>query len=112
MQRLSQIMARRRQKARFSEVGELELLCALLDLALQRRIRILKSHGHAVELVAQHFEFVPGPDRNALGEVAATDPRRAVAKRLNRHDHSASKEQAREEREHKGCEEQRPGAQN
>src|SRR5439155_19210265 len=89
-----------------------ELLRAFLDFALERRIRILKSHGHAIELVAKHYQFIAGLDRNALGGVAAADPRGADAQRLNRHDHSAGKEQAGEKREHESAEEQRGGAQN
>ncbi len=112
MQRLPQIMARRRQKAGFGEVGKLELLRALLDFALERSIRILKPGSHAVELIAESLELIAGSDRDALGEIAAADPRGTVPQGLDRHDHSAGKEQAGENRKYESGKEQRRGTYN
>jgi len=51
MQRLAQIVARRRQEARLGEVGELELVGTLdHTLPSERRIGILQARAHAVEI--------------------------------------------------------------
>ena len=50
MQRLAQIVARRGEEARLGEVGEFELLGALIDLALERRIGVLKLGGQSIHI--------------------------------------------------------------
>ena len=53
MQRLAQVMACGREKAGLGQIGQFELVRALLDLALQRCIGALELLRHAVELLAQ-----------------------------------------------------------
>ena len=50
---------------------------ALLDLLFQAGIGFLQLARHVVELVGERLELVPGLDRDALGEIAAADARRA-----------------------------------
>jgi hypothetical protein len=64
---------------------------ALLDFAFECCVRFLKLGSHAVELIAQGFEFVAGGDRNALVEVAAADPHRTGTQCLYRDDHLSGK---------------------
>ena len=73
VQRLSQVMARRRQEPGFGLIGERKLMRAFLDLALEGRIRILKLGRHAVELLAERLELVTGVDRDSVGQIAAAD---------------------------------------
>ena len=62
MERLTQIMAGRSDKARLGLVGGFELAGALFDLAFQTGVGFLQPGGHGVELIAQRFEFVAGVD--------------------------------------------------
>ena len=73
MQRLSQIVAGRCEKSGFGEVGELQLMCAFVDLALECRVGLLQLRSHAVELIAQRFELVAGRNRDAMTERAGAD---------------------------------------
>ena len=74
MQRLAQVVARRSQKARLGEIGELQLLRSLLDLALQRGMGLLQSRRHVVELIAQRLKLVAGLDIDPVIEGAGPDP--------------------------------------
>ena len=67
---------------------------ALLDLLFQVGVGFLEPSAHVVELVGEAFQFVAGLDRDALREIAAADPRRAGAQRLDRHHHAARQEHA------------------
>ena len=62
MQRLTQIVARRSDKARLGLVGGFELAGALFDLAFQAGVGFLQPGGHAVELIAERLELVAGID--------------------------------------------------
>ena len=55
VQRLAQVVACRRQEARLGQVGLVELLRALLHLALQRGVGALQLGCHVVELVPQRL---------------------------------------------------------
>jgi hypothetical protein len=65
---------------------------------------------HAVELIGERFEFVPGSNGYALSEVTAADARRTGAQGLNRNHHPARKKEAGEESEGETRQQQRPGA--
>ena len=80
------------------------------DLALEAGIGVRKPAGHVVELVGERLELVAGLDRDALRQVAAADPRRTRAQRLDRHRHAARKEKGGEERQEKASGEKRAGA--
>ena len=103
-------MARGGEEARLRQIGDLELVRALLDLVLERGVGFLQPHRHGVELVAQGFELVSGPDRNAVAEIAAADARRAGAQRLDRHDHPTRQREPARERRHQPGEQQRARA--
>ena len=62
MQRLPQIVARRRQKARLGEVGGLKLLIEMPEL-----------FGHPVDVGRQGAQLVPIDDINALRKIAGRD---------------------------------------
>src|SRR4029078_7588466 len=88
MQGLPQVVTCRCQESGFRLIGKFELHGALLDLALERRVQVLKLCRHAVELIAERLKLVAGIDRYSLREIAATDPGRAVAQHADRNDHS------------------------
>ena len=111
MQRLAQIVARGRQETRFGEIGQLELLRAFLDLALERGMPTLQLGRHAVELVAQRLKLIAGLDRDTLIEIATSDPRRAIAQGPDRYHHSARQEGASQNREAKRSDHQHAGTQ-
>src|ERR1043166_4362192 len=110
MQGLSKIVARRRQETGLGEVGDFKLTRALLDLALERGIRVLEPGCHAVELIPERLQLIAGLDGNALGQIAAADACSAVAQRSYRHNHSTGQEQAGKKCKREPREEQEPGA--
>src|SRR5262245_23878937 len=112
MQWLAQVMARRCEEAGLGQVGQLELVCALLDPALERCIGSLQLRGHAVELLAQHLEFVARSDGNALAQIAGANSRRAFLERFDRTDHPPGKHEPREHGESKRSSEQGARTQN
>ena len=71
----------------------------LFNLVLQIRIGFLQARAHVVELVGEAFQFVAGPNRNALGEIAAADALGSRAQGLDRTDHAAGQEDPRQHRE-------------
>ena len=75
-----------------------ELAGAGFDLSLQVGVGVLQPAGHVVELVGERLELVAGLDRDALAQVAAADARGAGLQRLDRPDHLARQEHARQER--------------
>src|SRR5205085_8124140 len=89
MQRLAQIMACCSEKARLGEVGELELMRALFDLALERGIGALELGGHMIELIAERLKLVAGVDFDAMIECAGSDLRRTGLQGPNRRHHPA-----------------------
>src|SRR6185369_12746570 len=99
MQGLAQIMACGRQEAGLSEISQLELLRAFLDLALERGMVILKLGRHAVKLITQCLKLIAGLDRNALIEIATSDSGRTVSQGPDRDHHSARQEGASQYRE-------------
>src|SRR5207344_964812 len=110
-------MARRREEAGFGEIGEFELMGALLDLmgplldlALEAGIGILQLRRHAVELLGERFELVSSFDRDPLVEIAAANARGASAYRLDRNDHPAREEQAGQEGKREAGQQQRARA--
>ena len=68
----------------FHRLGE--LAGAQLDLFFQISVGRLKLARHLVELIGKRFELVAGLDRDAARKVAAADPRRPGAQRLDRPD--------------------------
>ena len=73
VQRLAQIVACRREEARLRQVGDLQLVRALLDLAFERRIGALQLGRHVVELFAELLQLVSRLDRDAVIERSGTD---------------------------------------
>ena len=59
----------------------------LRDLLLEVGMRLFQLAGHVVELIGERFQFVAGVDRNAVGEIAAAEPRRALAQLPDRTQH-------------------------
>src|SRR5258706_6061492 len=112
MQRLSQIVARRRQKPGFCRIGELELMGPLLDLAFERRVGILELRRHAIELFAQRLQFVAGLYADLLVEVAPADARGTIMQGADRYGHSTGEIEARECRQYESRNEQRRGSLN
>src|SRR5262245_26328655 len=96
MQRLAQVMARSREKARLGEVRQLELVRALLDLAFQRSVGSFQLLRHAVELLTERLQLVARSNCDALAEIAAPDPRRTPLERLDGNDHTPRKDQSRQ----------------
>src|SRR6266542_3291169 len=94
MQGLSKVVTRRRQETGLGLVGDFKLTRALLDLALERIIRVLKMGRHAVELIPERLQLIAGLDRDASGQIAAADLCGALAECPYRHDHSAGQQQA------------------
>ncbi len=101
-------MADDREEARFRFIGELghlarphrlrvlghgEVTCrcelgrARVDAPLERGVGILKPRGHAVELIAEHFELIARLDLDALVEMADADALGAASQRLDRNGH-------------------------
>src|SRR6266446_8139752 len=106
MQGLPKVVTRRRQETGLGEVGDFKLTRALLDLALERGIRVLEPGRHAVELIPERLQLIAGLDRDAPGQIAAADSCSAVAQRPYRHNHSTGQEQAGEKCEREPREEQ------
>ena len=112
MERLTQIMAGRSDKARLGLVGGFELAGAFFDFAFQAGVGFLQPSGHGVELIAERLEFVAGVDRNTLCEVAAADAHGAIAQSANWHDHSAGQQQSGENGQHERHQNYNAGTQN
>ena len=111
MHRLAEIVARRGEEPRLRLVRPRELLGALRDTGLERRVGLLEPRGHAVELRAERVELVAGADVDAFAELAGADPLRARAERLDRPRHAPREEVACGERaeEAERTEERRAG---
>ena len=73
MQRLAQIVARCGEEARLRQVGDLQLVGAFLDLALERGVGALQLRRHVVELFAERLQLVAGLDGDAVIERARAD---------------------------------------
>ena len=73
MQRLAQIVARCREEARLGQVGDLQLVRALLDLALERRVGALQLGRHVVQLFSERLQLVSRLDRDAMIERTGAD---------------------------------------
>ena len=84
------------RKRDLAQVGELQLVGALLDLALQRRVGALQLGRHVVELLAQRLQLVAGLDRDAVIERPRADARGARRQRLDRNRHSAREKHGRQ----------------
>src|SRR5229473_2583800 len=107
MQRLPQIVARRREETGFCGVGELELMGPFFDLAFKRRVRILELRCHAVELIAQRLQFVARSYADPLVEAAPSDAHGPIMQGADRYHHSTCEIEARECRQYERCSEQR-----
>ena len=99
MQRLAQIVARCGEEARLRQVGDLQLVGALLDLAFERRVGALQLRRHVVELFAERLQLVAGLDGDAVVERARADAGGAGGERPDRHHHHAREKQRREQRQ-------------
>src|SRR5262249_13854905 len=93
MQRLAQIVTRRRKKPGFRQVRKRKLMGAFLDLAFEARIGVLQLFGHAVKLLGERLKLIASSYRDALSEIAAADAGGASADRLDRNHHAARQEQ-------------------
>ena len=69
---------------------------SLLDLVLQSCIRLAQLSRHAVELVGQRFELVPGMYLDLLLKIARTDALRAFLKDRDRTHHAACEGETRD----------------
>ena len=98
VQRLPQVVARRRQETRLGEIGELELPRALDHLALERRVGLLQLRRHAVELISQRLQLVAGRDVDAVIERARADPGGARLQGPDRPYHLPGEQEAQQHR--------------
>src|SRR5262245_14813627 len=87
-------MGRDSKKTRPCQIGQLELVRALFDLALECCVRFLQPDRQAVELVAQRLELVTGLDGDALSKITAPDSFRTHSERLDRRNHPARQQNA------------------
>ena len=99
VQRLAQIVTRCRKETRLRQIGRLQLLGALLHLALERRVGGLQLARHVVQLLSQRFELVSRLDRDAMIELASADARRSGGQGADGNHHQARHQQCREQRQ-------------
>ena len=90
------------RKRDFDKIGRLQLLGALLHLALERRVGALQLGRHVVELLAQRLELVSRLDRDAMIERAGADACRPGGQRLHGNHHQARKQERSEQRQQRG----------
>ncbi len=110
------LQVERRAADDFQHIGSRRLLLqriaqlcgALFNLVLQIRIGFLQPRAHLVELVGEAFQLIAGPNRDALGEIAAADPFGTCAQGLDRHDHAACQKYPGQHREDR-CRRQHDG---
>ena len=73
---------------------------ARLDLGFEAGIGFLQLAGHAVELVGQFLQLVPGAHLDAMAEIAGAEPPRAGAQCGDRDQHPPRQHGAGENRDH------------
>ena len=85
-----------------------ELVRALVDLALETRVRLAQLAAHPVELVCEPFELVAGAHDDLLVELADAYPLCALGQRRDRSRHAPREHQRNERRDHEPDDEQQP----
>src|SRR5437667_7723021 len=109
MQLLAQVVTRRREIAGLGEIAELELMSALVNLALQRRVGLLQLHRHAVELLAERLQLVSARNIDAMIERAGTNPSSTRLHGPNWRDHPSRQHEARYDRQHESRQQHQSG---
>ncbi len=88
-----------------------ELVRALLDLALEARVRLAELRRHAVEALREALELVAGAHDDPLVEVPLADALRALGQRADGADHAAREDERAHRGDDEAREEQKRGAQ-
>jgi len=91
VQRLAQVVAGGRQKARLGTVGVGQRLRALFDLAFQGGVGPLQFAGHGVELAPELTDLVGTLDLNPVIQLPGTDARSACRERPDGPHHAPRK---------------------